>query len=482
MAGRDCRGQDLIVNSRMMKKMINKLIIYPAPEKAPRSSDYIVKVNGQTVDLYGAVTRYGGLATFGSFDFSGKIQLEVTATFAPELTNQYGWQILPEKYGVTIKEHQNGRIIFDLEQPAKLTFIVCDDYAGRTLHLFANTIETAAPSPNDPNVIYFGPGYHEIGESANQTIELSSNQTLYLAGGAFVTGFISAANANNVRICGRGVLSQPAQIRGEKPNHKHSVLMKDCQGIEISGIIINRNRAGWSGLLWRCRDIRIIDYKVISPAIWSTDGLNLANCSNAEYDDCFFRAGDDNIAIKGMAEGGVRKNQLLNPNTCLPNSNILIHNCIFWSDNNNAVVVGQESQAACYKDITFRDCDVLYVRDNQDIKAALAVICMHATDYRNILFENIRINTCGQAITVFYSENLFGIPGNLQFAGTIEGVTFRNITAVGSGPKLIRLEGWSSQKPLRNIRLENVLIDGKKVTEGAPVLVLNPHIERLTIQ
>jgi hypothetical protein len=348
---------------------------------------------------------------------------------------------------------------------------------GRTLHLFANGLEEDAPSPDDSNVIYFGPGYHDVGQDRDWQIKLESNQTLYIAGGAYVVGYVSADKAENVKICGRGVL---AQFRGMP--QVRSIHMIDCQGIRISGIILNRQRDGWSGNLIRSRDIQITNYKVVSPVIWSTDGLNLLNSSDAVYDDCFFRAGDDNISIKGTGASNTHGNPEENPKLGLPNRNILVENCIFWSENNNAVVVGQESKAACYENITFRDCDVLFVRDEQAIKAALAVICLHATDFRNITFENIRVGPCGQLITVFYSENLFEIPGSQGFPGEINGLVFMNITASGPGSKAIRIEGWSEDKQDRNVTLENVAINGERVTEDSRYLITNDYVSGLVFK
>lgn len=447
--------------------------IYPAPAGAVLSCDYSVSVDGKPIDIYAAMTRYGNNASFGYFDFEGAVSIEITANFCPP--HSASFQIVPAKYKIAPRSIANGKIAFTLDKPAKLTIVVLGDYTGRVLHLFANSIEKNIPSSTDPNVIYFGPGYHKIPAEQKHTIQLTDGQTLYLAGGAFVEGMVAANKARHIKIAGRGILAQFNNIRTERSIH-----FIDCQDIDISGIILSRQYQGWSGCMTRSQDIRIHDYKVVSPAIWSTDGMNLANCSDVEYDDCFFRAGDDNIAIKGLSGRGSPRSG--DPEAGLPNKDIAVRGCIFWSDNNNAVVLGQETMASRYENISFRDCDMLYVRDEEPVKAAMAIVCLHGTTMTNITFDDIRVGPSGQLITVFFTESIFRLRGNQTLPGEISNLTFRNITASGAGSKTIRLEGWNQDKQVKNVVLENVVIDGKKLTNNSPYLVKNEFVSDITIK
>jgi hypothetical protein len=233
----------------------------------------------------------------------------------------------------------------------------------------------------------------------------------------------------------------------------------------------------------RSTDINIHDYKVVSVAIWSTDGMNLANCSDARFDNCFFRAGDDNIAIKGLGNGKTRWRPDDDPSGSLPNANISVTRCIFWSDNNNAVVLGQETITDRYENISFSDCDVLYVRDEQPVKAAIALICLHTTDYRNIRFENFRVGPSGQLITVFFTESIFRLRGNQSlWPGRMEEIVFRNISASGSGSKLIRIEGWDKNRSINKVLLENITINGKMLDINSPYLITNEYVKDLQIK
>lgn len=454
--------------------METRLTLYPAPEGVLLSEDYTVTVNGQVVDLYETLTRYGTSA-FGYFDFSGTVEVTVTADFTTAHANTF--QILPEKYGISFEKTEYNKITFTLDRPRKLTFVVNGDYTGRVLHLFANGLEENPPSPDDPNVLYFEPGFHDIGEDKKWQITLQDNQTLYLAGGAVVRGFIGAENAKNIKICGRGILTQDRHMPPAQ-----GILAKDCEGIEVNGIILNRQGHQWSGSLHRSRDILIKDYKVVSPVIWSTDGMNLMNSSDAVYDDCFFRAGDDNIAIKGIGADKKHHDTGSPPALGLPNRNILIENCVFWSDNGTAVVLGQETKAAIYENITIRNCEVLFCRDDQKGKAALAIVCLHATDYKDILFENIHVGPCGQLIIAWNTEEIYGIGGNQSYPGEIDGVIFRNISTAGAGSKTIQIHGWNENKKVHHVTLENVVIRGEKLTQDSPYLDVNEYVADIKIR
>lgn len=53
--------------------------------------------------------------------------------------------------------------------------------------MFVNGPEQNIPDPNDPNVIFYGPGIHEITH-----VEVGDNKTVYVAGGAVVRLTIGA--------------------------------------------------------------------------------------------------------------------------------------------------------------------------------------------------------------------------------------------------------------------------------------------------
>lgn len=450
------------------------LLLHPRPAGVEPSADFAVFINGEPLDLIGCRNRYGSTTSFGSFDFAGEVEVEVRANW--QASHSTSLQVLPAKYDLLPLNGGDGTVRFRLDRPAQLTFTVINDYWGNTLHLFANPPETDVPDPTAAGVTYFGPGYHEIDPAGDGVHELRDGETVYLAPGAFVVGALSGEGVHDVTVRGRGILAQ-----GPEQSRRHGLRLEDASGIRLEGIVLHRWRDGWNASLHRSDHITVHNVKVVSPVIWSTDGINLLNCQDVRYTDCFFRTGDDCIAIKGFGARGSSRPASEPPSAGEPNRDIDISGCIFWSDNNNAVVLGQETKAAAYENITVRDSDVLFVRDEQTYKAALAIVQLNATPYRNIRFENIRVGRCGQLIAVFATETIFQLTGNQDWPGRIEDVTFRNIEAAGAGSRRVRLDGWSAEKPLGTIRLENITIDGRPLTADSPLIYSNGHVEHVLL-
>ena len=73
----------------------------------------------------------------------------------------------------------------------------------RAVHIFANALEEPEeiPDPEDPNVIYIGPGEWNI-----ESIMLRKGLALYLAGGSVVHGIANANFESDITVCGRGIL------------------------------------------------------------------------------------------------------------------------------------------------------------------------------------------------------------------------------------------------------------------------------------
>lgn len=446
--------------------------IYPAHEGAPVSPDFHLRVNGREVPVFATPSRYGEDFGFAYFTMSPGLAVHVEVTFAFGPVNSV--RAIPSKYGIDVS-FDRATASFDILEPdTYVTLIVNGDYTYRPLHIFANGPDKWDVNPDDVSVRYFGPGYHEF--PLDEIIELGSGETLYLAPGAWVNSPVRVmSGSSDVRICGQGVLATDQLYTARVQRVDGIQVDPDCERITIEGIIVNKRVTGWCGILIKSRDISIRNFKVVTGCIWSTDGMNPTNCQNVTYENCFIRCGDDTIAVKGFTKRGVRNEPDVDPALSPPNESIYVDNCILWSDNNNAIVLGQETKAAYYRDIHFRNCDILYVNDASDRQGVLSLICLDGTNYSDISFEDIRVGKMRRnLINMFFTEEIFDIPGSQRWSGSMHGVRFARVSVEDGSESRIRILGWNETNRITDTVLEDITVAGDPVvTAEDPRIVAN---------
>lgn len=184
--------------------------VYPVPTEEFRSPDYVVRVTqaGHTHEsfVYRHAHQDDHLRDRGSdfnhwttFSFSGEITVEVTRLRGPTR----GVVIHPIPRDIRPTSTTANTITFTLTQPEKL-FVRFPGAEEDPLFIFADEPEKNIPDRADPNVIWFEAGkVHDIGEK----FTIKSGQTVYIPGGAYVKGSITAEGASDVIVRGRGILS-----------------------------------------------------------------------------------------------------------------------------------------------------------------------------------------------------------------------------------------------------------------------------------
>ena len=152
--------------------------------------------------------------------------LEGSAHFTVDVEKDFEEAVIrPLSKGVKLAR-QGRRLSFTLTEPGGYTLEL--DGPHHALHILADPPEQDAVRPEDPDVIYFGPGVHECG-----VITLTSNQTLYLDEGAVLYATVEAKDADNVRIIGRGNL--------DNSRNKEEILFQvepvPAEGESSSGVV-----------------------------------------------------------------------------------------------------------------------------------------------------------------------------------------------------------------------------------------------------
>ncbi len=279
--------------------------IYPAPAGEKLSEDYTLTANGEPIPVYSCRVSAVPLnqvwpgyqrpmdqtesAAFAYFDNAGATAIQIS-------THQVVQSVVirPLSRGIkpTITDHQ---IVFELPGPGQFTVEVNGWH--NALHLFANPPESSAPSADAPDVLFFGPGVHHPGK-----VTLESHQTVYVAGGAVVYGSFHAQGAHDIQILGRGIIDVSEAERGEGGG---AIRLADCTDIRIDGLVL-RDPDVWCCSLFGCKNAEISDLKLVGLWRYNADGIDICNSENVHIQDCFVRAFDDNIVLKGLKWGNNR--------------------------------------------------------------------------------------------------------------------------------------------------------------------------------
>lgn len=432
-----------------------KTILYSAPEQERKSDDFAMWVDNKPVFVYQArVSKYPinqiwpgyqrplnqtEIASFTYFDFKGEVTLKIISDKEIKTLD-----IRPREFG--IKPSINGNTIeFKLSKPSQ--FIVEVNGYHHALHIFANPIETFNINKKDSKVHYFGPGIHEAG-----VINLNSDETVFIDGGAIVYGVISSENTRNIKIIGRGILDASKIERGKAPN---MITLKNVVNASVSGIIL-RNPHEWTVVPANCDSITINNLKLIGLWRYNADGIDLVNSKNITIKNSFVRSFDDNIVIKGLKRAYNENNKIM--------ENIVVDNCVLWNDWGRAMELGAEIVTDTMKNITFSNCYIPHFTT-----VAMDIQNCDRGYVKNIRFENISIeDPISDSLTIGTSPLVkkawgkiivLGIYGTFYSADTIRGyinnIHYNNIRYNRSYPEIKDTFGYDSVYIEKNVNFKN---------------------------
>ena len=434
-----------------------ELITYSAPQGviySQHNDDFTVKVRkpgGEWQDLFEYNVQVDmdkpQDASMVYFDHSGPVEVAVRKNNG----SVQSVKVRPASYGIQTTMQGNS-VFFTLERPSKVSVEFNGDQL-HNLHVFGNPIETNKPDPKDPNVIYFGPGVHQPKDAPGDSFTIPSGKTVYIAGGAVVKAKLVCDRVNNVRIMGRGILLQPQ--RGVEVKHSSNVF--------IEGIIVV-NPTHYTVYGGQSKNLTIRNLKSFSVKGWS-DGIDLMSCSDVTIDDVFMRNSDDCIAIYGHRwdfYGDAR--------------NYKVINSTLWADIAHPINIGlhgnTEKEGEVIEDLHFKNIDILEQdEDDPDYQGCMAISNGDLNLVRNITFEDIRIEDFqeGQLLNLRVVNNA---KYNTGPGRGIENLTFRNISYNGLNLNPSIIKGLDATHGIRNIKFENLRINGKLVKDAAGANIL----------
>ena len=432
------------------------------------------------------------LINFLSMEADGPVEFRVMPKEPAERA-----EIRPASLGVTPKIEPDGAITFTLPRPAYFTL---EPYGRRNaLHLFVDPPETDAPDPNGDNVIYFGKGEHDAG-----VIDLKSGQTLYIDAGAVVYASVTATDAENICICGRGILDNSknkerilfevadSANREDVGNaeRRHTVQLEYCKGVTVKDVTI-RDSLVYNVRPIACEDLRIFNVKIIGCWRYNSDGIDMHNCVDVRIDNCFLRTFDDSICVKGFDcyyDGDVEKavNEAMHRNgkTYDVFRGVRVRGCTIWNDWGKCLEIGAETRAEEITDVVFEDCSVIHatgtVLDCMNVDYA----DVHGVVYRGITVElddtvpqpyvqksdddgyrqsdpDYAPKIIAAAVTFHHEYSAGG-----RRRGRNRDIVFSDISLIGRQKPVFRFAGYDEDHGCENIRIERFLHNGKPIREG----------------
>jgi hypothetical protein len=440
--------------------------IYPAPTGETLAANFSVTVDGKIAPVYLAkvaplepVRRFKAmddkkefathyeLAAFASFDLQGSAEISVTCA---EPVREA--KILPSSYGITPVVRGN-RVSFTLAQPRHLTLEINGD-SIKSLHVFANPLETDTPRPDDPNVIYFGPGIHEADH-----IIVPSGKTVYIAGGAIVRGApkkpgggsIFLLQGDHITLRGRGIIDGSLC-----PLHTRHLLAVRGTNIVVEGVIL-RDSSTWTVPIRRSENVAINNLKLLGCRP-NSDGIDVCNSRNVDISDCFIRTLDDLIVVKSdKGQGEV--------------SNVTAHDCVLWNEVAHALSVGAELREKI-DGVRFSNCDVIHDKGRE---WTLRVYHCDSALIRNVRFENIRVEETKKFISLWIGSAIWSRDTE---RGHIENITFQNIQATGDKPR-VEFKAFDAAHEIRNVTCDRVTINGQPLKLDD--IKRNTGVENITV-
>jgi hypothetical protein len=440
--------------------------IFPAPGEISPSGNFQVFVNNQSVFVYETrvffeLNNPNRTSSFVQFDMQGKVKIEVASSQKIESV-----RLRPSNLNIPYIIKDN-RIIFSIVEPRKIS-VEINGEIDKNLLIFANAPEKDAPNPDTPGVLYYGPGIHYI-DGGYGFLQLQSNQTLYLAGGAILRARIKADNAINVKIKGRGILDG-STLLGRHPDYYRSFMSEpdtldrpdfvhftNCSNIEIDGVIFT-DSPGWMLVFSSCEKVMVNNLKEFG-YVDNTDGIDVVGSKDVTINDIFTRNCDDCIVIKGHK---------------IDVENVNVTNSILWSDRAQAMQIGHETLVNSIKDVYFSNIDVLEQRNRYIGHYALGIFNGDSGVVSDVSFENIRVENCERLISLIIEKGYYNVSSK---RGKIENIHFKNIRSYKTFD--IHLDGFSEEYAVRNISFENIYLNDKP---AKPEIYANPFVYNISFK
>jgi len=435
-----------------------RVVTYAYPPDSPASQAFKVKAGGMEVFVYR--TSSGDFAAF-AFKGSAAVEIETRDPAA-------GVRIAPARHKV-VPTVDGNHVRFSIPRPMNL-LIEIDGLPQ--LFLFADAPDSNPPDPEAKGVSYFRAGRsYDAGE-----IRLRDHETLYIEGGAVVRGRVRATSADGVRIAGRGVLDGGSGRQGA--GHRRSILLEGCRNSVVEDIVMIEP-AGWMTVLGACRNVTVRNVKELSNS-GGTDGVDIVGSSRIRVENCFFRNGDDCIAVKSLDLRPHDTDATMDYTADV--EDVEVSGCAFLAYlGGQAMEIGHELRTASIRNIRFRGCDVLGVHG---FGAPFGIHNADRATVSGVLYEDIRVEHYYNKLIEFrvIKSRWSKDPDR----GRIRDVTLRNIDVTVSeynpGYSVSAIGGPDAEHNSEQVRFENFRLNGNPALSADDLDLYLKHAKDVTFR
>lgn len=341
---------------------------------------------------------------------------------------------------------ESGKIFMTVERPVKLS-VEINGSSENNLAVLTHDVKREEGPDNRGNCIVLKKGDEYTG-----TLTVTEDDTtVYIEDGAVLQGNIYAENCKNLTICGFGRICMERYTYEMRKDFARGVDIFNCKNVRIRDIVIDDSN-DWSMRINGCEGVEIENVKIFG-CRGNSDGIDVCGSRNVTVSDIFTRVWDDSFVVKALGTGNAE--------------NIVFRDSVLWNDFARPIEVGVELRADKVKNIRFENIDILHSTTGYPIMG------IHHGDHArvsDIVFDNIRIEDApgAQLFDVRIADSVWNRDGRM---GDIRDVTFSDIKYLGTDDNGIllsesRLEGFSDEHDIQNVRFHNIEI-GKKAVKSA---------------
>ena len=428
---------------------MNKQVYVPRPIKESplyelksvddikKSELYSVRIDGTERDVYHT--------EFFDFVYAVKekeeinVEIEVSKPFEKVVIRPYSSK-------VNFKT-ENTKITFSMTGKER-AIVELDDALESPLYILLGEY---VPCPEKADYVFESGKAYNIG-----ALELTSNQVVYIEEGAVVSGYFKSRMADNIKICGNGIVYGGNWHKWDENSGEQLIVPVLGENIEIRGITL-LDGGSWHIVPVACKNVLIEDVNILGKVI-TGDGIDIVGCENVTIRNCFIRANDDCISVKAV--------EFQDPSGCTDVKNILVENCLFWNaEFGNTLEIGYETRCDEISDIIFKNCDIVHCQyEGNQSGGVLTIHNADRAEVHDIYYENIRIEDAQEKFIDI--KTLDSKYSKDRERGMIHDIYFKNIEIVDGVFPVSIIRGYEMKNEIcrpHGFYFENIVVHDKKI-------------------